>query len=707
MFRPASLDAGSSGGIGAGLQGLGRALGDYAEQEARNQVVYNEAAAKDAYNSADKQVRDILYTGDNAYFSLKGAAAIDAKKPATEAIAKIRETALAALKNKQQARLFGNAFDSMVGPELAKISTFSDRELTSYGTLQSQSRQQGAADSAVLNADDPARFQAFAATGTGEIEEEGKLSGWDASTIALKKQDYLSNIRTRITSEKMIADPVGAKAYFEANKGDFSATDRTKIEAALFEPLMERQASADVDGLMGGASGAMTPGSTSPAVPASPTNGSTLARMQAITAFSESRGRERDKNGNLVTSSAGAQGKMQVMPGTNTDPGFGVRPAADNSDAERTRVGNDYLAAMVKRYGGDATKAWAAYNWGPGHLDSAIAKYGSDWLQHAPQETRDYVHTNVAALGGRPAGDQSGVAPAKDDLGGLYAAIDRQPWDYDRKRMAREEVDRRVSRDDRLRARAQDDAKDRAYDMIGKLGDSFTSLNQLPSDVRNSLSPEVRLSLQAQAESNAKPKAVAANGDRVVLLHQEAALNPELFLREDLRKYRPYMTPGEFDELSTTQAKLLAKPAERVAYSRVYGAINMYGADGGLGFNAKKAGESDEMYRQRKTDSMQVFNIMRNTLDSVTKGERQPTDGEIKTAFDNAVMNTTYTEPGWIWGTSEKTVPRYRDPTAPINGIAVPSGEREAIRAQLKAAKMPSDDQSIARIYFQRQAAKN
>lgn len=139
-----------------------------------------------------------------------------------------------------------------------------------------------------------------------------------------------------------------------------------------------------------------------------------LPAMVAITAQSESGNRERDDRGNLVTSPKGAQGRMQVMPDTNLDPGYGVRPAQNNSDEERTRVGRDYLAAMMRTYGNDPAKAWGAYNWGPGNFDRAFARHGENWLQHAPAETRAYVAQNLAALGAaRPApGAATGAAPA-------------------------------------------------------------------------------------------------------------------------------------------------------------------------------------------------------------------------------------------------------------------------------------------------------
>lgn len=120
--------------------------------------------------------------------------------------------------------------------------------------------------------------------------------------------------------------------------------------------------------------------------------GTGFDRLVAITIQSESAG-----NPNAV-SKKGAKGLMQVMPGTSRDPGFGIRPS-DGTQQDDVRVGREYLAAMHQRYNGDLSRMWAAYNWGPGNLDRAIARYGNDWLRYAPQETRDYVTKNLRALG--------------------------------------------------------------------------------------------------------------------------------------------------------------------------------------------------------------------------------------------------------------------------------------------------------------------
>jgi GNAT superfamily N-acetyltransferase len=113
----------------------------------------------------------------------------------------------------------------------------------------------------------------------------------------------------------------------------------------------------------------------------------------------ESNGRRFDQNGQLLTSPKGAQGEMQVMPGTSRDPGFGVTPARDSSPEELARVGRDYIAAMQTRYGDDA-KALAAYNAGPGAVDAAVKLHGDAWLAHLPDETQKYVAKGMKQVEG-------------------------------------------------------------------------------------------------------------------------------------------------------------------------------------------------------------------------------------------------------------------------------------------------------------------
>jgi hypothetical protein len=124
-----------------------------------------------------------------------------------------------------------------------------------------------------------------------------------------------------------------------------------------------------------------------------------VSALDQATAQGESGNRDYS-GGRPITSPMGAKYAMQVMPGTARAPGFGLAPANPDNPGDMNRLGREYRAKMQQRYGGDLRKMWAAYNWGPGNLDKAIAAHGQNgWFAAAPQETRDYVARNLRNLG--------------------------------------------------------------------------------------------------------------------------------------------------------------------------------------------------------------------------------------------------------------------------------------------------------------------
>ena len=87
-----------------------------------------------------------------------------------------------------------------------------------------------------------------------------------------------------------------------------------------------------------------------------------------------------------ATSGAGAQGLMQLMPGTAS--GLGVTDAYD--PAQNVWGGTRYMRGLLDRFGGNTELAVAAYNAGPG----AVEKY-SGVPPYA--ETQNYVQNVLAS----------------------------------------------------------------------------------------------------------------------------------------------------------------------------------------------------------------------------------------------------------------------------------------------------------------------
>jgi hypothetical protein len=236
----------------------------------------------------------------------------------------------------------------------------------------------------------------------GLMMQQRASNGRDGREFANWKQQY----------DYEVAHPKPSTAgphYWESNDGSLHEIGEDGKPVEVYHDPTPKM-NFIPDGMGGGQwvavptmpSGTPTPvGKITPLDDPAPANASPAGgKLDDITAKSESGSRDYNPNGSLLRSSAGAMGRMQVMPGTLARPGFGVRPGNPNDPNDIARVGGDYRSAMQGRYGGDLAKMWAAYNWGPGNLDRAIATYGDKWLDHAPAETRAYIKRNLSMVAG-------------------------------------------------------------------------------------------------------------------------------------------------------------------------------------------------------------------------------------------------------------------------------------------------------------------
>jgi hypothetical protein len=92
-------------------------------------------------------------------------------------------------------------------------------------------------------------------------------------------------------------------------------------------------------------------------------------------------------------SGAGAQGLMQLMPGTAR--GLGVNNSFDPT--ENIMGGSKHLSHLMDKYKGNKDYALKAYNWGEGNLDGWLAMGANP--ANMPKETQDYAGKVLGTYG--------------------------------------------------------------------------------------------------------------------------------------------------------------------------------------------------------------------------------------------------------------------------------------------------------------------
>src|SRR3569623_1025331 len=361
------------------------------------QNVTNQVRVNDALNQAKQAALNLTYDPNQGYKNLKGDAALtrpDGKALPDEYGEKLQQTVSGIsdnLGNDAQRLMFNQQSSNLLTSFRGDVESHMLGEFRNYALSTQEGTVKLGVDTAKLNWNNPDKINQALDSVKAAIWQAGALQGQagaltDAKIKVATSGVHVGGIDAALQNNK----PEYALAYLNSNKDGMTADDILRVRGVLDKDLNARIADGTATNVVNGFRMQIQP--------------SDLDRMTNITMQSESGG-----NPNAV-SPKGAKGVMQVMDATNAAPGFGVAPAKDNSPEERARVGRDYLAAMVQKYG-DPAKAWAAYNAGPGALDAAMsqAKDGN-WLALMPKETQDYVAKNVTAL------NAGGGAPARPTL---------------------------------------------------------------------------------------------------------------------------------------------------------------------------------------------------------------------------------------------------------------------------------------------------
>lgn len=707
--------------VGRAMQGLGSTLeqaGDVASKHAiAFQDLNNETYAKQADTQYQGTLRQIGFGGGTnpdgtpdqtpGYFASQGQNAFDGAKKVSEDADKAYNDTLNSLPNDAARRMFMSSGMSRLNSFQESVANHAADGRKTWMLGTSVARQQAAEQGAATYYNDPLKVDQNIAVAKGEVLSQGELQGLPAEQVLLNQQKSESNARVNVIDRMVTDDPLGADAYYKKHMDTVLPEQRAQVEKSLKAATLPVISNNFVTHLMNGGD--------------VPNQGAADAAVKGglpydAIAAQESGGKDFNPDGSLVTSPKGAQGKMQVMPGTNASPGYGVQPAQDASPEERNRVGRDYYGAMVGRYGGNQSLALAAYNAGPGRVDAALARMGAKpgdpvdvdkVLATMPGETREYVAKINAA-----APPSAGHIPTSDDVRTNLASWTAKAMQFAEQAYPNNPAAQKTIMAD-LESRTAEISRGQNYAdkaargvLLAKVNGftespdgSFTQtpMSQRPQNLQDLLStPEAkaawndmddltRAAVVGRLGKDDNPRTV----DTDALFHQIDGMSqtdPSGFMATKFTdpKYVDILPRAQIAQLMGEQQRMLKTQGADAVRAQNWG-LAMRVAKTAPGYHV--AGIPDSITKtstqaQRDTYNQFGSRLVGQISQYQNQNKKPPSPDEVRTMAGNLLVEATVPRTGWL-----SHVPGMGMTHQPVFKSAVPDDKRPMIAADFQAAR--------------------
>lgn len=610
--------------IGDAARRFGGALENAAEIDDSIDAARDEAAARMVDTQYSDWSRERLVTGDDAFFKKEGFAA-DAARGGLEAdIDKQRDGFLAMASNGRQRDLMTRALDRRISADKEGIGKYSVQQYRVEERRQSEARLGAARNDALTYWEDPQRFADELLVGESEIRNSGAKAGEGKETTDLRVDEWRSGvygaIGVNLIREGKIDD---ALAWTEQSRGFMLPEQEDQLDAALYRPLFERKIDGLADHVMSGGpaetvdTAAKGEGNAAAPVVAPKRQGFEIASPV--------------KGGGQVTSGYGA--RAAPIKGASTNHG-GVDIAAKKGTPIVAQAAGRVISAQnegnsgnVVRidYGGGVVVSYAhmdGFDVKPGAVVKPGAQLGR--VGSTGNSTGPHVHMTVRVngervdpqkfngeIGGSISASGTGANPEaraqRHDLGTLLANIDAMNLPFEEEKALKQEVERRVSTDEALRRRAQDDASEAAtaaLDAAEAAGRPITKESDIPAEVWNGMSPSDRLATRGIIARNAKPADRTTDYAEYTRLSDLYATDPAAFAKEDPKKYRNGLSNGDYEQVLGWRRKVLGgetSDEKQVGLGRVKSITAQIRAINGLttqGIGPKDTAGRKEMYKR-------------------------------------------------------------------------------------------------------------
>lgn len=684
---------------GAQTQQLGQALGQAGHQLGRVTMQLQQEANRlrvdDALNRVKEQALRLTYDPEQGYSNLRGINALERPdgKPLADEYSDTLQQSISqvaqGLGNEEQRRVFAAAANGILTNFRGQIIKHEADEFRTYSLSVAEGVQATALREVALSWNNPEAIDAAVLRIRAQTYRQGQMLGKSAEWQEAQVRRMTSTAhKTALAAALENNDVLYADRYLQKYSSQMEADDILNVRGHITK-AMDMQVGENV--------GASVFAGFAPQV-----QPHDFTRLTNIVMGIESGGRRYGADGRLLESPKGAKGEMQVLDGTNKDPGFGVRPAADDSPEERARVGRDYLAAMLKRYDGDLAKTLAAYNWGPGNLDSALKEHGENWLDHAPRETRNYVERGAREFG---AGAGAGPRPT---LAEMRAVLREQPelaGNPQRLKHAEDRLEIEYKALIDAAKQRENETLDSAYRALYSNGGDFAAL---PGELRMQIPGQKLNSVLDFARQIAKSEGVVHQPEawaQILTLPRSelAAMSPIEFYRQ----FRPVL-----DDAHLEKGYALLEDAKGVAGEKHLEVITTAQR---VKQGAISAGilPADEKPNKDQVKAFAQFNqIVDDRVRQFERidlqGKRKANSEELQRIIDHALLDKAFV-PRTLWFDKEQSIATLspedqarayvRVEGQDIALGSIPADQRLLISTKLQARGLPVTEQAIAELW--------
>ena len=661
----------------------------------------NQLRVDDALNKALEAEMRLAYDKDAGYTSQRGLSALEREsgKPLAdeydEEFGKAVESIGAGLGNDYQRQVFGQAIAKRRAAFRAGAMKHEADEFRTYtlsvreGTIATRMQQIG------LNYANPEVIDEAITSIRAATYDAAKLQGKSAEWADAQARKMASSAhKTAIAAALEKNDVAYADRYLKRYGKDMEADDLLQTTGLITKEMDLRVGTSAATEAMGRWAPKIVPGD--------------MDRLTNIVMGIESAGRRYDASGKLIegpaTKYGTAKGEMQVLDGTNRDPGYGVKPAADDSPEERARVGRDYLAAMVREYDGDVSKALAAYNWGPGNLDKAVKEHGPNWLQAAPEETRSYVERGVREFGaGAGRGKRPSLAEIKADLRGDPLLAGNPA----RMKAAEEAAEKQYRDIEAAEKQATDEALDTVYRGLYANGGN---MGALPVSVRAMIPGDKLSAVMGFADTVRKSGGAVHNPEawaQVLSMPREslAAMSPIEFFRE----FRPHLDDAHLEKgyaLLNDARGEVGTDAKHLEVITTANRVKKAAIDAGLLPATGKANDNEvkafAQFERLVDDRVRQFEA------TDLQGKRKANSAELQQIIDGTLMDKVFvSRTGWIDREVIAGLAAPEDLTRAYVNVGgqevrvaqIPANQRAVIASKLQSRGLPVTEQRIAELW--------